>query len=78
MIGNPSRLSEEQRKEYGIVTRLPRTIEESLSALEEDAVLEKVLSPGITKDFVAMKREEQKMLDQMPEDARRVWLIERY
>ena len=53
-------------------------MEQSLVALELDAVLEKGLGGGITKDFVTMKRAEQKMLDAMAEDQRKIWLIERY
>lgn len=77
-LENPARLSEEQREEIGIVKRMPRKLDEALAALEDDEVLEKVLSPGLTKDFVAMKRAEKEMLDKMSEGERRVWLIERY
>lgn len=75
---NPSQLSDEQRNAYGIVSKLPRSLDESVAALETDLVLKKELGGSITTDFMAMKRAEQKMLEAMTEDDRRVWLIERY
>ena len=78
MTGNPSKLSTEQKEELGITTTLPKSLEQSIEAAENDTELEQAMSPGILKHFLAMKKSEQEMLNQMSEKDRRVWLIERY
>ncbi|KAF2803804.1 developmental protein-like protein fluG [Mytilinidion resinicola] len=76
---NPSRMSAEQLKtDYGIHRRMPATIDEALEALYKDSDLKEVMANGLVWDFMAMKKVEQKMLADMPEKERRVWLIERY
>ena len=71
-------MSPEQKKDYGIERRMPANIESALEALEKDSDLKEILGEGFVSDFVAMKKVEQKMLADMPEQERRVWLIERY
>jgi glutamine synthetase len=78
VIGNPSRLSEAERSELGIVTRLPTTIEQSLGSLEGDKTLRDALGTQVVTHFVTMKTAEQEMLNVMSESERRVWLMERY
>jgi glutamine synthetase len=76
--GNPSRLSEAERLDLGISQRLPKTIEESLGAIEQDTALRNALGDELVRHYVAMKKAEQDMLNEMPENERRVWLMERY
>lgn len=77
-------MSPEQKKNYGIERRMPADIGSALEALEKDSdlkeilALKEVLAEGLVSDYVAMKKAEQKMLADMPEQERRVWLIERY
>ena len=71
-------MSPEQKKDYGIERRMPANIESALEALEKDSDLKEILGEGFVSDFIAMKKVEQKMLADMPEQERRVWLIERY
>lgn len=71
-------MTEQQRGEYGIIHRLPQTIDEALSALENDQYLIGGLGADIAKNYIIMKREEQNMLKNMSESERRIWLIERY
>jgi glutamine synthetase len=71
-------MSPEQKKDYGIERRMPADIGSALEALEKDSDLKEILAEGLVSDFVAMKKVEQKMLADMPEQERRVWLIERY
>ena len=71
-------MSPEQKKDYGIERRMPANISSALEALEKDSDLKEILAEGFVSDFVAMKKVEQKMLADMPEQERRVWLIERY
>ncbi|OCL01927.1 developmental protein-like protein fluG [Glonium stellatum] len=75
---NPSRMSPEERKDYGIERRMPTDIGAAIEALEKDSDLKEILAEGLVSDFIAMKKVEQKMLAGMPEQERRVWLIERY
>jgi len=77
-LDNTARLDEAQRVEYGITRRLPRSIGEAMKALEADASLKEALAEDLVKNFLIMKKSEQEMLDKMNDDARRIWLIERY
>jgi glutamine synthetase len=76
--GNPSKLDDRQRRELGIVERMPRDLETALGALREDAELRDVLGAALVRAYVEMKEVEQEMLERMPEADRHVWLIERY
>ena len=58
--------------------RLPKTIEESLGESEGDNTLREALGDEVVGHYVAMKKAEQEMLNQMSESERRVWLMERY
>jgi glutamine synthetase len=76
--GNPARLNDTQRAEYGITRRLPKTIEEALASLENDLSLKSTLAEDVVTNYVIMKRMEQDMLGEMNEERRRIWMIERY
>jgi glutamine synthetase len=75
---NPSQLSAEQRQAYGVTQKMPTRVEESLIALDGDGELREMLADGLVYDYIAMKKSELKMLEDMPEGERRVFLIERY
>ncbi|OCK84885.1 developmental protein-like protein fluG [Lepidopterella palustris CBS 459.81] len=75
---NPSKMSDEARAQYGIERRIPANIDAALEALDKDSELKEMLADGLVSNFIAMKKVEQKMLADMPEQERRVWLIERY
>jgi len=62
----------------GISKKLPRAIEESLEAIEGDTALRNALGEEIVRHYIAMKKAEQDMLNEMSESKRRVWLMERY
>ena len=49
-----------------------------MQTAETDSELEQALPPGVLKHFIAMKMAEQVMLNEMPEEKRKVWLMERY
>lgn len=57
---------------------MPRSLEESLVALEDDGELKEILAAGLVQDYLDMKYAEQKMLMGMEEPERHVWLVERY
>ncbi|KAF2175062.1 developmental protein-like protein fluG [Zopfia rhizophila CBS 207.26] len=75
---NPSTLNPEQRILYGITEKMPASLGEALKALGMDLELKEMLAEGLVRDFILMKQSEQKMLEEMSEVERRVWLIERY
>ncbi|CAO2648711.1 Nn.00g096600.m01.CDS01 [Neocucurbitaria sp. VM-36] len=75
---DPAVMDEQARVRSGIVERLPGSIDEALSALAADEELCEELPRGLVKHYLVMKEAEQKMLQDMSEVERRVWLIERY
>ena len=75
---NPSRMSDELRSEYGILNKMPTTIDQSLAALESDVMLPDILGKEIVEIYLNVKKAEQEKLNAMPEGERRTWLIERY
>lgn len=77
-VVNPSQLSERDRAELGIGEKLSTTIDRSLAKLEEDTSLIDIIGPRVVLHYVAMKKAELKMLEDMPVEERHVWLMERY
>jgi glutamine synthetase len=73
-----STLSEEQRAEYGVSKKLPKTLTASLGNLDQNRVLRDTLGDRLIDDYVAVKKAEMKMLGGKSEDERRTWLISRY
>ncbi|KAE8372998.1 hypothetical protein BDV26DRAFT_272981 [Aspergillus bertholletiae] len=74
----PAKLSVEEREELGIETLLPRTLDQSLTALEADGALGSLMGPDLVSTYVRLKRGEAEFLREMEEDERRRWLIARY
>lgn len=68
----------EQKRALGITKKLPTSLSEALAALEGDQELEKALAPGLVHHYISMKKAEQEMLNSMPVNDRRVFLMERY
>lgn len=58
--------------------KLPTSLGEAVKAAEDDEVLMYAMNVLIFKHYIAMKKAEQEMLYAMPENERRVWLMERY
>ncbi len=78
MPGNPTKLSASEKEQLGITTKLPTTIEQAIVAAENDVELHTAMPEGMLKHYLAMKKEEQVMLNEMDDSTRRVWLMERY
>ena len=62
----------------GITKKLPTTIEEAVKAAESDSELREAMPKGMLEHYLIMKKEEQSMLNEMEDNARRIWLMERY
>lgn len=75
---DPNQLTTQQRKEYGITTELPKTLQHALESLQVDAVLTRGLGQRFVENYIAVKQSEMAMLKAMEEDERRRWMIERY
>lgn len=73
-----STLSSAGRQRLGITNRVPKTLEASLEALNEDDDMCAILGAGFVKKYIAVKRAEAEMLSSMGDDERRDWLLERY
>lgn len=75
---NPASLHDEERAQYGVTQRLPASFEEALDALKRDGQLGEALDQNMVRDYIVMKESEQRMLADMGDAERRVFLIERY
>ncbi|KAI5204754.1 glutamine synthetase/guanido kinase [Aureobasidium subglaciale] len=75
---SPATLTEAQRGDLGITTRLPSTLEAALEELDTNEVLKRVMNYECIDDYVVMKRAEKELLDEMGEKERHAWLIDRY
>ncbi|KAF7586814.1 hypothetical protein BBP40_008269 [Aspergillus hancockii] len=77
-IYDAAKLSSAEREALGIKTELPKTLSQSLEALELDPALQGVIGETLVKNYIIVKRIESKRLLSMNDDLRRNWLIERY
>lgn len=75
---NPSTMDEQMRAEFGVMRRLPRSMQEAVTSLRADMPLNEALDPAFLKAYLYMKGEEAKMLGSMGDGERRVFLVERY
>ncbi|QGA21122.1 hypothetical protein EYB26_008832 [Talaromyces marneffei] len=73
-----STLSTAERQRLGITDQIPKTLEVSLRALEEDDDMCAILGAGFVIKYIAVKRAEANKLAAMKDDERKAWLIERY
>jgi glutamine synthetase len=78
MTVNPGSLDEEGRRRFGIVKRMPGSLGEAMEALKVDGGLREVLSREVVDGYAVVKDGEQRMLGEMGEEERRVWVMERY
>lgn len=78
VIGNPSQLSDDERSNLGITEKLPTSLWQSMQALQTDDALRHAVGEHVVDHYLAMKKAEQEMFDQMFEADRHVWLMERY
>lgn len=78
LSADASTLSSSDRESHGITTPLPKSISESLEALESDEALQALLGPELVKNYLIVKRAESARLLDMFEEERLFWLLERY
>lgn len=73
-----STLSEQQRREHGITTKLPKTLKLSMESLRRDEILRELLGIKVVDEYLAVKQAEMDLLNSMEEHKRKVWLMARY
>ncbi|KAJ6442411.1 Neutral protease 2 [Purpureocillium lavendulum] len=71
-------LSDEQRRDFGISERFPRSLKEAIRALQDDRQLRTLLGEDLVERYMAVKEAETELLDSMDSVARRDWMLERY
>lgn len=71
-------MSDADRAAIGITTKLPKSISESLAAVESDKEMQGLLGADFVRNYAVVKRAESEKLNAMSEDERRRWLIEQY
>ena len=75
---DPSKMTDNDRKELGVTEMLPGSVEEGLEALKADEELVGLMGRELVERFVAVKEYEMEFLKDMGEEERRQWLMERY
>lgn len=76
---DPATLSADDRVRLNVQTRLPRSIDEALKALQDDDEMCELLGRDLVARYVAVKMAETKMLESMATDEiRSQWVMERY
>jgi len=75
---DPVNLTGNDRKELNITDMLPATFDEAMEALKNDEILTELLGPELVERYIAVKEGELKLLEEMEEDERRQWIMERY
>lgn len=75
---DPAKMSAEERRSLGIVKQFPKSIDEALSCLEEDAEICGILGQSVVDHYTKVKRTESEKLNKMEVGKRRDWLMERY
>lgn len=75
---DPAELSEQERKEIGILEPLPKDLNEALTSLNNDDLLSGRLGKEAVSLYTRVKTAEMKLLDGMNAEDRKQWIIERY
>ncbi|KAE8315560.1 hypothetical protein BDV41DRAFT_530360 [Aspergillus transmontanensis] len=77
-IHDAAKLPPAEREALGITTELPKSLTQSLDALEADSALQSIIGETVVNNYTSVKRIESKRLLAMDETTRRTWLLERY
>lgn len=77
-LGDPARISDDERRELGITTLFPKDLGEALETLEKDEELGSLLGKEFVQRYTDVKNGEIKLLEPMNKEERRRWILERY
>jgi glutamine synthetase len=75
---DPAVLSSEERLSLGIDTRLPRSLDEALSALLADGDLKTLVGAEVVNRYSRVKTAEMELMNSMDERGMWKWIIDRY
>lgn len=75
---DPAKLSSEQRSALGIEKQFPLNLAESLGALQSDEAMAGLFGKEVLERYVAVKTAEMALFYSIPEESRRMWVMERY
>ncbi|TGJ83964.1 hypothetical protein E0Z10_g4813 [Xylaria hypoxylon] len=75
---DPAKLSSEERSALGIQKQFPGNLEEALEALTSDAKMVELFGKDVVERYITVKKAEIELLNSIPKEARRNWVIERY
>lgn len=75
---SPSSLSAEEKAALGILTMMPKSIDESLESLAKNTVLPQYMGPAMISTYIDVKRGELRELRAMAQDEAHRWLISQY
>lgn len=73
-----SHMTYAERTALGITTPLPKSLDQSMAALSENEGLQSVLGRDLVQNYLSVKSAESKRLQDMADEERRLWLLERY
>ncbi|OAA66611.1 extracellular developmental signal biosynthesis protein [Niveomyces insectorum RCEF 264] len=77
-LTDPATLTAEGRKELGITTMLPGSLDDALQALADDETMGRLLGREVVQRYLDIKRAELAFYNGLSEAQLREWIIERY
>lgn len=74
----PRQISDEERAALNITTKMPVALTESLANLEGNGRLREILGDSMVSKYLAIKRDELKLVQKMTPEEKRAWFVSRY
>nr|CEG04446.1 unnamed protein product [Fusarium clavum] len=75
---DPALLSASEREDLNMSARLPRSIQEALEALHQDEELTGLIGSDVVKRYTEIKQAETAILEELGDEERAQWIMERY
>lgn len=75
---SPAELSDEEKKDKGVVTQFPGNLKDALKVLEDDDGMKEILGDEVVQKYISVKRAEIDIVEGMGEEERKTWYMERY
>lgn len=75
---DPALLSASEREDLNMSARLPRSIQEALEALHQDEELTDLIGSDVVKRYTEIKQAETAILEELGDEERAQWIMERY
>lgn len=74
----PNKMSDQERAALSINSKIPSHLSESLHNLEANKCLQEILSDAMVSTYLAVKKGELRLVQQMTPEEERAWFIGRY